>query len=173
MFESERSKQLESSLLEVVSDGAGVDAAERVGAGDAGHASAAVLQRAAGGLSSLDVVRPQVDAAVQVPPGGGGVGGGHPHLRRRDPRAGRLAHPQGTPPMHMPVPRSFAFALFSFVFLKFSLRARYSFLLRVRGLFFLLFVSVRSLKFLFDDVFRVHYAWLLSTDIHGSSYFIL
>lgn len=65
-------------------DGDGGDA-ERVGAGDAGTA----VRGAAGGLA---VVRAQVDAAVQVPAGGGvGVAA---RLRRRDPR--RLAHPQGT-----------------------------------------------------------------------------
>jgi hypothetical protein len=67
--------------------GGGLDAAER-GVG-------ATIRGAARGL---DVVRAQVDAAVQVPAGGGGdVEGGHAHLRRRDPSTGRLANPQGTP----------------------------------------------------------------------------
>ena len=122
MFESERvrkgdrerERERKQVELEIISDGAGgVDAAEWVGAGDARDAGAAVLRRGAGGLA---VVRAQVDAPVQVPAGGGGVGAGDAHLRRRDPRAGRLAHPQGTPPsVHVPthVPHSFLRCSFS------------------------------------------------------------
>lgn len=74
-------------------DGGSGDA-EHVGAGYAGHAGTVVP----GGAGGLDVVRAQVvhvGAAVQVP-AGGGVDVVAARLRARDPRAGRLAHPQGT-----------------------------------------------------------------------------
>jgi hypothetical protein len=91
----EREEASKVARREESDGGGGLDAAERgVGADDARDAGTTIRGAARG----LDVVRAQVDAAVQVPAGGGGdVGGGHAHLRRRDPSTGRHANPQGTP----------------------------------------------------------------------------